>query len=97
MKLSKSANDGGSVMDTRRWKAVILREFLMGSSVIPRVIFGNPSPAQFYRQSRMWPRSRFKIPNPELQIREIPYPEKPVFSVTACLNLAGVKNFFFYS
>ena len=44
-------------------------------SLNPKGYFWHPT-SRAYFQSRISPRFRFKIPNPELQIREIPQPEK---------------------
>ena len=66
----------------------------------PEGYFWQPT-SRAYFQSPISPRFRFKISNPELQIREIPDPEKPIgdplLRMTACLNLAGEKNVFFDS
>ena len=51
--------------------------------LVPNRVFQSPNPegyiwhptSQVYFQSRISPRYSFKIPNPDLQIREIPDPE----------------------
>ena len=43
----------------------------------PEGYFWHPT-SRVYFQSRISPRFCFQIPNPELQIREIPDPEKPI-------------------
>ena len=101
MKFSKPASDGGSVMETRRKQAFILRgsPIRFFTSVIPtRVIFGIPPPAHtfnpksrsdFALKSRIpsfkWGKSRI----PKNLLRTLFLAWQPV------KNLAGVKNFFF--
>ena len=103
MKLSKTANNGGSVMETRRKQAVQSRNPDPKLRAIPFVIFFFQQTSLAYFQFRISPRFRFKILYPELQIREIPDPKKPIgdpllrMTCTACLNLAGVKIVFFDS
>ena len=95
------ANDGGFVMETWRKQAVILTGSPIGffNPVIPTQNFvqsHNPEGVFWHPTSQAYPSipnpSRFNITIPELLIREIAYPEKPVedplFSMTACLNLA---------
>ena len=100
MKLSKTAHDGGSVMETRRKQAVILRGFPMGSSVIQRVNFGNPSPAHIPSIPNL-PLILLSNPESRPSNREIVYLVKPIedplLNMPACLNLAGVKISFFDS
>ena len=95
MTLPKTDNNGGSVMETQRLKqAVILKGSPKGffNPVIPRV-FWQPTPSSVPRipSIRISPWFCFKIPNPELQIRVIPYPEKPLgdplLSMTASLRI----------
>ena len=43
----------------------------------PEGYFWHPI-SRVYFQSRISPRFCFQVPNPELQIREIPHPEKPI-------------------
>ena len=47
----------------------------VGQSRNPEGYFWHPT-SRAYFQSRISPRFRLKIPNPESQIREIPHPEK---------------------
>ena len=94
------ANDGRFIMETRRKQAVLLTGSTIGffnpvistqnfvQSHNPEGFFGSHFPSMPTISNP----PRFNIPSPELQIREIPYPEKPVedplLSMTACLNLA---------
>ena len=112
MKFSKTASDGGSVMETRRKQAFILRgspiEFF--TPVIPTqnfMQFRNPEGYFSHPTSRAYFQSQISlwfcviVPNPELQMREITYPENLLRTLflawQPAKNLAGVKKFFFVS
>ena len=86
MKFSKTASDGGSVIETRRKQTFILRGSPIGffTPVIPTqnfmqscnpegYFFGIPPPAHTFN-----PKSRSEVPNPELRMWENTYPEKPI-------------------
>ena len=89
MKFSKPASDGGSVIETRRKQAFILRGSPIGfftpiiptqnflQSRDPEGYFWHPtSRAYFQSQISLW--FYFKVPNPELQMREITHLAKPI-------------------
>ena len=65
-----------------------------GQSRNPKGYFWHPT-SRAYFQSPISPRSRFKIPNPEPQIREIPHPEKLIGDPRYSVNIrhtAGAPN-----
>ena len=95
------ANDGGFVMKTRRKQAVIFTGSPIGffnPVFLTQNFVQSHNPEGGFLASHLpsipsIPNPPlFNIPNPELQIREIPYPEKPVedplLGMTACLNFA---------
>ena len=99
MKFSKTASDGGSVMETRRKQAFILRVSPIGffAPVIPRVIFGIPPPAHtFNPKSRSDFALKSRIPSFKWGKSRIPKNLlRTLFLAWQPLkNLEGVKKIF---